>query len=260
MAQDAGVVTAAARILRPVVTLLGLVCVWWAIARWGHVPPYLLPAPGAVARALWRQRALLGDSALTTLIETVCGLALGVGGGAMLALLMALSPVVRRWTMPLVLLSQAVPVFALAPLLVLWFGFGMASKIVMAVLVIFFPVTSSFADGLRQTPADWIDLARTMGASRWRMLLHVRLPAALPALASGVRVATAIAPIGAVVGEWVGASSGLGFLMQTANTRFETDLMFAALLVLAVMTVVLWWGMDLVLGRALYWVPVRHGE
>ncbi|MBV1832851.1 ABC transporter permease [Novacetimonas pomaceti] len=252
--------TMAARIGRPMVTLLGLVCVWWGIARWGHVPPYLLPAPDAVGRALWRQRALLGDSALTTLTETLCGLALGVCGGAFLALLMALSPGVRRWTMPLVLLSQAVPVFALAPLLVLWFGFGMASKIVMAVLVIFFPVTSAFSDGLRQTPPDWVDLARTMGASRWRLLFHVRLPAALPAMASGIRVAAAIAPIGAVVGEWVGAASGLGFLMQTANTRFETDLMFAALLVLAAMTILLWWIVDLCLTRALYWVPVQHAQ
>lgn len=136
----------------------------------------------------------------------------------------------------------------------LWFGFGIASKVVMAVLVIFFPVTSSFFDGLRRTPPGWLDLARTMGAHPWRILLHVRLSAALPAFASGLRVATAIAPLGAVVGEWVGASSGLGFLMQTANTRFETDLMFAALLVLATMTILLWWGVDRALARMVYWI------
>ncbi|NVN35897.1 ABC transporter permease [Komagataeibacter swingsii] len=254
--------TAAARgmrLLRPPVTLAGLLGAWWALARWGHVPPYMLPAPDAVARALWTQRAQLAPAALTTLEETVLGLVLGIGAGSALAIGMAVCAPLRRWVMPMVLLSQAVPVFALAPLLVLWFGFGMASKVVMAVLVIFFPVTSALGDGLRQTEPGWMDLARTMGATRWRVLVHVRLPAAMPSFASGVRMATAIAPIGAVVGEWVGASSGLGFLMQTANTRFQTDLMFAALAVLAAMTVLLWWGVDRVLAHALYWLP-RHAD
>lgn len=242
-------------VLRPAVTLAGLVAVWAALARWGGVPPYMLPSPAAVARALWTQRAQLAPAGLTTLEETLLGLVLGIGAGSALAIGMALWAPLRRWVMPMVLLSQAVPVFALAPLLVLWFGFGMSSKVVMAVLVIFFPVTSALGDGLRQTEPGWMDLARTMGAARWRVLVHIRLPAALPAFASGVRMATAIAPIGAVVGEWVGASSGLGFLMQTANTRFQTDLMFAALLVLAAMTVSLWWAVDRVLARALYWQP-----
>ncbi|GBQ46686.1 ABC transporter permease [Komagataeibacter sucrofermentans] len=244
-------------VLRPVVTCAGLVALWAALARWGQVPPYMLPAPDAVARALWSGRAQLEPAALTTLEETLLGLGIGIGAGSALAIAMALWAPLRRWVMPMVLLSQAVPVFALAPLLVLWFGFGMTSKVVMAVLVIFFPVTSALGDGLRQTEAGWMDLARTMGATRWRVLVHIRLPAAMPAFATGVRMATVIAPIGAVVGEWVGASSGLGFLMQTANTRFQTDLMFATLAVLAVMTVLLWWGVDRLLARALYWRPAH---
>ncbi|QBL93383.1 Riboflavin transport system permease protein RibX [Komagataeibacter saccharivorans] len=243
----------AGRVIRPLVTLAGLAAVWWGLARWGHIPPYMLPGPDAVVHALWTQSGQLGPAALTTLEETLLGLLLGIGAGSALAIGMALWAPLRRWVMPMVLLSQAVPVFALAPLLVLWFGFGMASKVVMAVLVIFFPVTSTLGDGLRQTEPGWMDLARTMGGTRLRVLLHIRLPAALPSFASGVRMATAIAPIGAVVGEWVGASSGLGFLMQTANTRFQTDLMFAALGVLAVMTVLLWWLVDRVLAHALYW-------
>ncbi|GAB6966457.1 ABC transporter permease [Komagataeibacter kakiaceti JCM 25156] len=247
------------KILRPLITLAGLVALWWGLGRWGGIPAYMLPPPAAVARALWTGRAQLLPAALTTGEETLLGLVLGIGAGSALALAMALWTPLRRWIMPVVLFSQAVPVFALAPLLVLWFGFGMASKVVMAVLVIFFPVTSALGDGLRQTEAGWMDLARTMGASRLRVLAYVRLPAAMPSFASGVRMATAIAPIGAVVGEWVGASSGLGFLMQTANTRFQTDLMFAALVVLAAMTVLLWWGVDWLLARALYWRP-RHAD
>ncbi|MFT8818138.1 MAG: ABC transporter permease subunit, partial [Komagataeibacter saccharivorans] len=164
----------AGRVIRPLVTLAGLVAVWWGLARWGHIPPYMLPGPDAVVHALWTQRGQLGPAALTTLEETLLGLLLGIGAGSALAIGMALWAPLRRWVMPMVLLSQAVPVFALAPLLVLWFGFGMASKVVMAVLVIFFPVTSTLGDGLRQTEPGWMDLARTMGATRLRVLLHIR--------------------------------------------------------------------------------------
>ena len=245
----------AGRIARPLVTLLTLLLLWWIVGRAAGIPAYLLPGPGSVAVALWQQRGLLAWSTLTTLAETVLGLLIGTGLGAACALLMVFSPRVQRWLMPILLLSQAVPVFALAPLLVLWFGFGMSSKVVMAVLVIFFPVAASFADGLRRTDPGWLDLARTMGARPWSLLWHVRLPAALPAFGSGLRVATAIAPIGAVIGEWVGASAGLGYVMLNANARIQTDVMFAALLVLAAMTIGLWTAVDRLLRRLLHWAP-----
>ena len=156
---------------------------------------------GAVERA-----GIIGYHALFTVTEILGGLALGVVLGAATALTLSYFRPARRWLMPVLVFSQAIPVFALAPLLVLWMGYGMASKIAMATLIIFFPVTSAFFDGLRRTEPGWLDLAQTMGGSRWSTLLHIRLPAALPAFASGLRVATAVAPIGAVVGEWVGAS------------------------------------------------------
>jgi putative hydroxymethylpyrimidine transport system permease protein len=129
----------------------------------------------------------------------------------------------------------------------------------MAVLVIFFPVTANFADGLRRTDPGWLDLARTMNASPWAMLRHVRLPAALPAFASGLRVATAVAPIGAIIGEWVGASSGLGFVMINANARIQTDLMFAALFILAVVAILLYVLVDRGLRLLLRWSPESTG-
>ena len=250
----------AARVGRPLVTLGGLLLAWWAVSRFAGIPAYLLPDPGSVAVALWTQRTLLAWSTLTTLTETVLGLLIGTALGGLCALAMVFSGRIRRWLMPMLLLSQAVPVFALAPLLVLWFGFGIASKVVMAVLVIFFPVAASFADGLARTETGWLELARTMGASPASLLLRVRLPAALPAFASGLRVATAVAPIGAVIGEWVGAASGLGYVMLNANARIQTDLMFAALLVLATMTVLLWTLVDRALRWLLYWVPDAHGD
>jgi putative hydroxymethylpyrimidine transport system permease protein len=125
----------------------------------------------------------------------------------------------------------------------------------MAILVIFFPVMSAGFDGLRQVPPEWLDLAHTMDTRPWRVLLHVRLPAALPSFGTGLRVAAVLAPIGAVIGEWVGASSGLGYLMLNANARVRTDEMFAALLVLSVLTISVWWLVDWGVRRLLYWAP-----
>ncbi len=241
--------------MRRLATCAGLLAAWWAIQAGLGVPDYLLPAPPAVARALWTQRGALAAATLTTLLETLLGLAAGVAFGMAAALLVALSARVRRWLLPVLLISQAVPVFALAPLLVLWLGFGIASKAAVAATVIFFPVLSAFYDGLRRVPQGWLDLAASMGARPWRVLLAVRVPAALPALGAGLRVAACWAPVGAVIGEWVGASNGLGFLMLNANARVRTDIMFAALLVLSAMTVGLWWATDRLLARLLAWAP-----
>jgi putative hydroxymethylpyrimidine transport system permease protein len=135
-------------------------------------------------------------------------------------------------------------VFALAPILTLWLGYGIWSKLAMALIIIFFPVTSAFYDGLTRTPQGFLDLALVMQASRWRVMARIRIPNALPALASGLRLAAVYAPIGAVIGEWVGASRGLGYLMLLANGRAQTDVMFAALLVLAALTVLLHYAVD----------------
>jgi putative hydroxymethylpyrimidine transport system permease protein len=229
------------------------------VVRFGSVPVFMLPDPFSVAGALWAQRDLLFWNTLTTLTEILLGLFFGTLLGALAALGIVFSAVLQRWLMPVLVLSQAIPVFALAPLLVLWFGFGTESKVLMAVLVIFFPVTANFADGLRRTEPGWLDLARTMNASPFAMMRHVRVPAALPAFASGLRVATAVAPIGAIIGEWVGASSGLGFVMINANARIETDLMFAALAVLSALAIGLYVLVDWALRRALYWVTDSTG-
>jgi putative hydroxymethylpyrimidine transport system permease protein len=240
---------------RPLITLAGLLLAWWCITRFTGIPAFMLPDPGAVARAMVAQAPLLFWSTLTTLLEIVLGLLIGTLLGGGLALAMVFSRGLQRWLMPILLLSQAIPVFALAPLLVLWFGFGISSKVVMAVLVIFFPITASFFDGLRRADIGWLDLARTMNASPWAMLRHVRLMAALPSFGAGLRVAAAIAPIGAIIGEWVGSSAGLGYVMMNANARVQTDVMFAALFVLAVVAILLWVIVDRLLRRLLYWLP-----
>jgi putative hydroxymethylpyrimidine transport system permease protein len=240
---------------RPLVVLAGLLLLWQAAVWLTGVPPYLLPAPLAVGRTLLASAPLLLDQATITLLEILLGLAGGVLIGSASALAMALLPPLQPWLLPLLVLGQTIPVFALAPLLVLWFGYGLASKVVMAILIIYFPVAAALFDGLRRTEPGWLDLARTMGATRRRILLRLRLPAALPAFGSGLRIATAVAPIGAVVGEWVGSSGGLGYLMLHANARLQIDVMFAALLVLMAMALALYVLVDRTLVRLMPWAP-----
>ena len=174
-----------------------------------------------------------------TSAEILLGLALGAGLGFGSAILLAASPLARTILRPVLVFSQAVPVFALAPILTLWMGYGLWSKVAMALLIIYFPVTSAFLDALMRTPPGWLELARVLNATPGRVLWRIKVPAAMPGFASGLRLASVYAPIGAIIGEWVGASQGLGYLMLLANGRAKIDLMFAALIVLAVLTLAL---------------------
>ncbi|WP_417248161.1 ABC transporter permease [Celeribacter sp.] len=221
-----------------VVVLLALVA-WQGIVTLAELPHYILPAPRAVFATLWGSRALLAEHALVTATEVVIGLALGAALGFVSAVAMAASPLVRAALRPMLVFSQAVPVFALAPILTLWLGYGLLSKVAMALLIIYFPVTSSFFDALMRTPQGWLELARVMNATPARLLWRLRVPAAMTGFASGLRLAAVYAPIGAIIGEWVGASNGLGYLMLLANGRAKIDLMFAALIVLALLTLTL---------------------
>lgn len=240
-------------LLRFLVIVFGLIVIWQALVLITGAPPYILPTPWQVAGAAYLHRGDLLVQGGTTLLEIVLGLIVGTILGVGSALIMIASQGLKRWLLPVLVISQAVPVFALAPLLVLWLGYGLASKVAMAVLIIFFPVTAAFYDGLRRTDPGWLELARVMNATPGAILFRIRIPAALPAFASGLRVATAVAPIGAVVGEWVGSSAGLGFYMLHANARMQVDTMFAALAVLAVMALSLYFLMDWAMSRMVYW-------
>ncbi len=215
------------------------IAIWQGVVWATELPRFILPGPMLVAETIWKSRALLAEHALITIAEVLIGLVLGAVLGGLSAVGLASSRIARALVKPMLVFSQAIPVFALAPILTLWFGYGLGSKVAMALLIIYFPVTSSFFDALMRTPVDWLHLARVMGASTARIMWHIRVPAALPGFATGLRLAAVYAPIGAIIGEWVGASKGLGYLMLLANGRAKTDLMFAALIVLAVFTVIL---------------------
>lgn len=226
---------------------------WQAVVLTTGVPSYILPTPVAVLETLRNQVDVLAYHAGFTIFEILGGLVVGTILGSISALIMAWFRPARRWLLPVLVASQAMPVFALAPILVLWLGYGLAPKIAMATLIIYFPVTATFYDGLRRADPGWLDLARTMNASTWATLFRIRLPSALPAFASGLKVSSAVAPIGAVVGEWVGSSVGLGFLMLHANAQLKTELMFAALITLAAIGITLYFTIDALSRRLIRW-------
>lgn len=219
--------------------LLALVAIWQVVSLATGLPAYILPSPAQTLAAGWAQRTILASNALTTLGEMALGFATGALLGVLCALSMAAAAPLRRLLRPALIASQAIPVFALAPLFVVWMGYGLAPKIAIAALVIFFPVAIAFADGLRRTPPALLEAARVMAGpgARWRVLRHIALPAALPALATGLRLGAGVAAIAAVIGEWAGSSSGLGYLMLWANSRSQVPLMFAALIVLFVLAI-----------------------
>lgn len=235
-----------------VVTLI----VWQAVVLLFNLPPFILPSPRIVFNSLLEHRDLIWRNLWPTVIEIALGFFLGSLVGAWAALCLSYFRWARIWFLPLLITSQALPTFAIAPLLVIWLGYGIAAKVVVTMLMIFFPVASAFYDGLRRTPVEWLYLGQVMGASAWRLLWRIRIPAALPGLGSGLRVAATFAPMGAVIGEWVGASQGLGFLMLNANARMQIDLMFAVLFVLVALTLLLYFSVDKTLKKIIFWRSV----
>ena len=196
--------------------------------------------------------ALTPSFSLLLAARALVGLVLGAGFGIATAAAMAAVPRLGRALSPALVVSQAIPVFALAPILTLWLGFGMAPKVAMVVLIVFVPVAQALYDGLMAPPAAQMDVARTMGAGRWAELRHLRFPSALPRLASGLRLGAIYAPVGAVIGEWVGGARGLGALMIQANGRMKTDLMFAALIVVVALSLTIYTAVDRTLARILH--------
>ncbi len=230
-----------------------LILIWQFIAVIFNLPPYILPTPLLVLESFQRYGILILQQSVPTIIEASLGFAFSFLLGTFGALVLIYFRPMRLWFLPILLISQALPTFAIAPLFVIWFGYGMASKIVTTILMLFFPITSAFYDGLRRTPQGYLDLAQTMNASKWQTLRCIRIPMALPSLGSGLRVAATFAPMGAVIGEWVGASKGLGFLILNANSRMQIDLMFATLFVLIILTLAFYFIVDLSIKSVISW-------
>jgi putative hydroxymethylpyrimidine transport system permease protein len=235
---------AGSNLVRGVFVLLVVLAFWQAVVSLTGVPRFILPGPVPVAQALWDNAGLLWQNMLWSAGNLGIGLSIGIILGVETALLLALSQRARWLLRPMLVVAQAVPVFALAPVITLWLGYGMPSKIVTIALVTYFPIASALFDRLMALPSGLTDLSQISGANRWREMLLLRLPYAVPGLLSGLRLAVVYGPLAVLMGEWVGSSQGLGHLMLMANGRGQTALMFAALIVLACLSLCLWFAVE----------------
>lgn len=246
------------KFLKAMLPVLFLFILWQSVVVIFDLPHYILPKPKDVFLQLINQYSLLWEHTQTTLLEIIIGLILGCFFGLGSAFALLYFKKIEKYLLPILVISQAIPVFAIAPLLVLWFGYGLASKIVMTVLIIYFPITTACYDGLKNTPKQWLQLAHTYKLTPLQILFKVRFKASLPSLASGFKIAVCIAPLGAVIGEWIGSSKGLGYLMLYANARMQIDLMFAALFILIILTLSLYFLSDYLTKKFIPWASFLH--
>jgi ABC-type nitrate/sulfonate/bicarbonate transport system permease component len=223
--------------LPPALLLAALVVIWEGLVRWQEVPVWLLPPPSRIATTFGENLPLLGEHVTATLGVTGLGFALALGVGFGLALAIDASPVLRRALYPLLVASQTVPIVAIAPLLVVGLGFGILPKVLVVALVTFFPIIVNTVDGLQAADRDMLRLFQAMNASHWQILRLLRLPAALPFVFSGVKVAITYSVIGAVLAEWIGASAGLGVYIARSLRAFRTDQVFVAALITSLLTI-----------------------
>ncbi|NCC96336.1 MAG: ABC transporter permease [Synergistales bacterium] len=229
------------RISIPVSVGIFLLLLWEMGCRAWAVPVYILPPPSEVLCTALSQYRILAYHGSVTLFEILAGLALAIAVSIPMASAMFLFPWVERALAPFLVASQAIPVFALAPVLVVWFGYGIESKVIMATVIIFFPLTVNLLEGFKSCDRRHVELFRMMGYSKYGTLKKLFWPWALPYFFAGLKVAVSVATIGAVIGEWVGAQRGLGYLMIQSNARLKTDMVFAAILWLSAIGLVLWW-------------------
>ncbi len=257
MARPAASPTSAAprarRVAMPLATIAVLLVVWQAAVVTGLVPNFLLPTPVQVVQALAEDAALLASHCVTTLAEAAAGLAAGVALGFAFAVLMDRFEGFYLAFEPLMTISQTIPTVAIAPLLVLWLGYGALPKVVLVIVSTFFPITVSLASGFRSVDPDVIDLMRTMNASRWQVFWYAKLPAAAEQFFSGLKISATYAIVGAVIAEWLGGNEGLGVYMTRVRKSFSYDRMFAAIIVISALSLALMKVVELVQRLCMPW-------
>ena len=220
----------------PGFAILFFLLAWEIIVHQFSIEHWILPSPTAIVQALWEARALLWDHTFVTIIEAILGLGFAVGIGILLAILIEWSPLLKKIIYPFLVISQTIPTIALAPLLVIWFGYGITAKIVIIALVCFFPVTISLVDGFRLVDKEGIRLLQAMGASKWQLFRILKIPASLPTFFSGLRIAGTYSILGAVISEWFGANKGLGILLMRSAKSYLTARVFATILIISILS------------------------
>ena len=220
-------------------SIAGLVGLWELVVRANDIPHWKLPAPSGVGEELWESRGLLLRHTWVTLKEVLVGFAIALASGTLLAALISQWRTLERVIYPGVIASQTIPIIVIAPLLLIWVGYGMQHKVIVVALISFFPIVVNTVDGLRSTDPDMINLLRTLGAKRWQVFVKAQAPAAMPFLFSGIKIGVTVSVIGAVIGEWVGSSEGLGYLAIRSQSQFLTERVYAASVLLCLMGILL---------------------
>jgi NitT/TauT family transport system permease protein len=246
--------------IRPFMFLIFIVVAWDVTIRLFKIPPYQIPAPVDVVLVLWHDWPELARQAWPTTYATICGFLWSAVFGIPVAMLIAGSKTVESYVYPLLVFSQSVPKIAIAPLFVVWFGFGIFPKVISAFLLGFFPVVVSAVQGFKSVDPDMVDLARAMQGNRFHVFCAVNLPHAMPAIFSGLKVSVTLAVVGAVVGEFVGSNSGIGYVLQRSIGTFDLPTMFAALVILALLGVVLFWIVDRIERMVIPWHVSQREE
>ncbi|HTV30085.1 MAG TPA: ABC transporter permease [Xanthobacteraceae bacterium] len=247
-----------AQLIYPLIGLAVIFIVWQSYADLFHVSRIVLPSPADILYASWRNFGLLLQETWPTFFESVCGFALALVIGIPMAVCVANSRLLNLALYPILIATQSVPKVAIAPIILVWFGLGMESKLAIAFLVAFFPIVVDTATGLRETPPGLVELGRSLRASAWQMFWKVQLPAALPFIFSGAKVAVTLAVIGAVIGEFVGSVNGLGNLLLSANAQLNGPLAWAALIWLSVLGVLLFVAVVVAQKLVMPWVDADH--
>jgi NitT/TauT family transport system permease protein len=237
----------------PASTLVVVLAAWQGATQGGLVPPYILPSPTAIAWRLVESGPLLFPHTVVTATEIVLGFLLAVVGGVALAVATAYIPAFERAIYPWIVASQAIPKVAVGPLFVLWLGYGLLPKVLIAFLIAFFPIMVDTVIGLRSVEPESRFLLRSMGARRWKTFIYLNLPNALPNIFAGMKVAITLATVGAIVGEFIGANEGLGYVLIFANGTFDTPLIFAALVLISLLAVILYMIVAVLENFAIWW-------
>lgn len=240
-------------VLLPGTVLFLLLVIWELVVSKAKIEKWILPGPRDIFVSFWQSRDLIWQHSLPTLLETAAGFGIAVVTAVVTATLIDYSKWLRKAIYPLLVISQTIPIIAIAPLFIIWFGYGLAPKIVIVALVCYFPITVNLADGYRMVDRDIIHLMSALGADRGQILRMVKLPAALPFLFSGLRIAGTYSVMGAVIGEWLGASRGLGILMTRSSQSFMTDRVFATIMVITVLSLAITFLIDVLARLVIPW-------
>ena len=241
------------RWLPALLIVLSILALWEAYVRVFDVQTWLLPAPSAIAVALFQDAGLLWYHTQATLTEIIVGFGVALACGVLLATAIGMSRTLERALYPFIIASQTIPIIVIAPMLLIWVGYGLAPKVIVVALISFFPIVVNMVDGLKSVDRDVVNLMRTLGANRRQVFFKVQVPTSLPYLFSGMRVAIAVSVIGAVIGEWVGSSEGLGYLMLRSKPQFLTERVFASIVILSALGIGLFASVGIMERIAIPW-------